>query len=337
MRKLTNFFKYNNAFILILGFLFLAAGSSFASETVRDAVIGQTIEETKGMDNSALLSADLNSLKQEMAISDVSEDEANYYITYSFSTFDIKDNAWQTQTKNQTLKVPKEALNGGKDLGLYVQSELAQIMDSQLVYLKDAQEREQKKGVTKIIQTTKYTGLKGLILNSETKELEGYEPVVEKTESSSSTADSSTFASSSSQTASSSSVATSSSSESSANSQSSISNFQSSSSSQFSSENDNSSSSSAGGAGSSSISSSESSSSSSSSLNQSSSAESSSSSESSYESSSSEAVSSSSSSSITSSSSSSSETSSSSSTTASESSSSVSSESSSSSSSSSSL
>ena len=180
MQKITNFFKYNNAFILILGALFLVAGSSFASETVRDAVIGQTIEETKGMDNSALLAANLNSLKQEMSIADVSEDETNYYVSYSFSTFDIKNNAWQNQTKNQTLKVPKDALNGGKDLGIYVQSELAQVIDGQLAYLKDSQEREQEKGVTKIIQTTKYTGLKGLVLNSETKELEGYEPVVKK-------------------------------------------------------------------------------------------------------------------------------------------------------------
>ena len=114
-----------------------------------------------------------------MSIADVSEDETNYYVSYSFSTFDIKNNAWQNQTKNQTLKVPKDALNGGKDLGIYVQSELAQVMDGQLAYLKDSQEREQEKGVTKIIQTTKYTGLKGLVLNFETKELEA-EPVVKK-------------------------------------------------------------------------------------------------------------------------------------------------------------
>jgi len=182
MQKIINFIKYNNGFMIILGIVFLGAGSSFASEKVRDAVIGQTIEEVKGMDNSALLSTDLNSLKQEMSIGDVSEDEDNYLISYTFSTFDIKDNIWQNQTKTQTLKVPKEALNGGKDLGLYVQSELAQVMDTQLAYLKDAQEREQKKGQTKIIKTTKYTGLKGLVLNSETKELEGYTPVMEKEE-----------------------------------------------------------------------------------------------------------------------------------------------------------
>lgn len=182
MQKITNFFKYNNAFVIILGALFLAAGSSFASETVRDAVIGQTIEEMSGMDNSALLSASLDSLKQEMSIADVSEDEESYYVVYSFSTFDIKDNSWQNQTKNQILKVPKDALNGGKDLGLYIQSELAQVMDGHLAYLKDAQEKEQKKGITKIVKTTKYTGLKGLVLNSETKELDGYEPVIKKEE-----------------------------------------------------------------------------------------------------------------------------------------------------------
>jgi len=183
--KLMNFLrfiKYNNAFLIILGIVFLAAGSSFASEKVRDTVIGQTIEEVKGVDNSALLAINLDSLKQEMSIADVAEDEDNYLVSYAFSTFDIKDNIWQNQTKTQTLKVPKDALKGGKDLGLYVQSELAQIMDNQLAYLKDAKEKEQKKGETKIVKTTKYTGLKGLVLNSETKELEGYEPVIKKEE-----------------------------------------------------------------------------------------------------------------------------------------------------------
>jgi len=182
MQKLIHFFKYNNAFLIILGFLFLAAGSSFASETVRDTVIGQKIEEIKGVDNTALLVANLGSLKQEIKINDVTEDEEGYNISYSFSTFDIKDNIWQNQTKTQGLRVPKDALKGGKDLGLHVQSELSQIIDSHLAYLKEAQEREQKKGETKIIQVTKYTGLKGLVLNSETKELEGYTPVMEKEE-----------------------------------------------------------------------------------------------------------------------------------------------------------
>lgn len=180
MQKLTNFVKYNNAFIIILGALFLVAGSSFASEKVRDVVIGQTVEEINGMDNSALLSADLKSLKQDLKIDDVSEDEESYYVVYSFSTFDVKDRVWKNIVKNQTLKVPKEALNGGKDLGLFVQSELSQVLDSHLAYLKDAQDKERKKGATKIVKTVKYTGLKGLVLNSETKELDGYEPVIKK-------------------------------------------------------------------------------------------------------------------------------------------------------------
>ncbi|MEK7150121.1 MAG: hypothetical protein AAB736_00780 [Patescibacteria group bacterium] len=63
MQKLINFIKYNNAFTIGIAAFLLVAGSSFASETVRDTVIGKTIEEVKGMDNSALLSASLDSLK----------------------------------------------------------------------------------------------------------------------------------------------------------------------------------------------------------------------------------------------------------------------------------
>lgn len=182
MRNLINFFRYDNAFIIILGVLFLATGGAFASERVRDAVIGEKVEELSGVDNSALLVVNLNSFKQKISITDVTEDEENYYVAYSFHTIDIKDNAWQDITKNQRLGVPKEALNGGKDLGLYVQSELAQVIDGQLAYLKDVQKKEQDKGQTKIIKTTKYTGLMGLVLDSATKELEGYEPVVRRVE-----------------------------------------------------------------------------------------------------------------------------------------------------------
>ena len=182
MQKLINFIKYNNAFTIGIAAFLLIAGSSFASETVRDTVIGKTIEEIQGVDNTALLAMNFDTFKQEMSIADVTEDEENYYVSYVFSTFDVKDYFWQNQNKTQTLKVSKDALKGGEDLGLYVQKELSQVMDAQLAYLKTAQEKEQKKGETKPIKTIKYTGLKGLVLNSETKELEGYEPVVKKVE-----------------------------------------------------------------------------------------------------------------------------------------------------------
>ena len=41
MQKLTNFIKYNNAFTIAIAAFLLIAGSSFASETVRDTVIGK--------------------------------------------------------------------------------------------------------------------------------------------------------------------------------------------------------------------------------------------------------------------------------------------------------
>ena len=64
------------------------------------------------MDNTALLAMNFDTFKQEMSIADVTEDEENYYVSYVFSTFDVKDYFWQNQNKTQTLKVSKDALKG---------------------------------------------------------------------------------------------------------------------------------------------------------------------------------------------------------------------------------
>ncbi|MDO8482481.1 MAG: hypothetical protein Q7S86_01520 [bacterium] len=180
MKNFIHFVKYNNTFVIILGLLFLSTGA-FASEKVRDAVIGQRIEEKSGVDNSAILATDLDSFKQNIAIKDVTESEENYFVTYDFNTMDIADNSWKPINKAGSFKVSKASL-GGADLGLYVQKQLAEVMDSQTVYLKKVQERELSLGRTQITETVTYTGLKGLVFDSETNKLEGYEPVVKTVE-----------------------------------------------------------------------------------------------------------------------------------------------------------
>jgi len=113
-----------------------------------------------------------------MQITNVLEDVENYYVDYEYNTLAIRDNAWQEITRTGTLTVSKQVLIG-QDLGLYVAEELGEIIDSQLAYLKEVQEIENKKGQTFVRQTVQYTALLGLILDPETRQLPGYEPVIQ--------------------------------------------------------------------------------------------------------------------------------------------------------------
>ena len=107
-----------------------------------------------------------DSFKQEMSIADVTEDEENYYISYVFSTFDVKDYFWQNQNKTQILKVSKNALKGGEDLGLYVQKELSQVMDPSLRILKPPKRKNKRKAKPNRLKQSNTPVLKGLVLNS---------------------------------------------------------------------------------------------------------------------------------------------------------------------------
>lgn len=181
LQKIINFIKYHNAFTIGLILVFVASGVILASDTVREATIGKTVVEQQGIDNSALLTADLGDFDFSMQINGVLEDNENYYVSYTYQSLAIVDNVWQLVTREGTLTVSKIAL-GDRDLGLYVAEELGEIVDSELAYLAEVQTAEEQKGQTFVQETTKYTGLIGMILNPATKELPGYEPVVKPPE-----------------------------------------------------------------------------------------------------------------------------------------------------------
>ncbi|MCG2692086.1 hypothetical protein L6272_04655 [Microgenomates group bacterium] len=71
---------------------------------------------------------------------------------------------------------------GSADLGIYATEEIGEVADNELAYLKEVQAAERAKGETKVVQTTDYSGLIGLVLNTKTKELPGYEPVIKPPE-----------------------------------------------------------------------------------------------------------------------------------------------------------
>ena len=186
LKKIAKFIKYNTLAAVIIAIAFVAVASAMADEETRNKVIGEEIVEKSGVDNTALLAADLDNFDMEMKITGAMEDppeieDGNYYIDYQYKTLAIKDNVWQEVLAKKQMVVSKKSL-AGRDLGLYVKEELGEIIDYQLAYLKKVQDSEAKKGRTVVLETTEYTGLIGMVLDTKTKELPGYEPVVKPAE-----------------------------------------------------------------------------------------------------------------------------------------------------------
>jgi len=175
--RVLNFIKYNNAFTILLVLFFLGFGISFAAEpAVRDSILSSQ-ETVISVDNSYLLSTDLNSYNFDLKISSITEDEKNYYATYSYQTIQIIDSVWQNKQIEKTLTVSKEVLEG-KDLGLYLAKQLGENITFELSYLQKVQQQEKEKGESQKIITTEYSGLIGKLLDTKQEVIEGYNPVI---------------------------------------------------------------------------------------------------------------------------------------------------------------
>ena len=176
-QKILHFIKYNNAFTIIFVICFFSFGIGFAaSPEMRDSVYSSE-ETVTSVDNSLIVSADLDNFNFNLRINSVTEDEKNYYATYSYQTLAIEDGIWQNKEIEKTLTVSKEAL-GGKDLGLYVAEELGENINYELSYLKRVQELEKEKGKSQKVITVEYSGLIGKLLNPKEEVIEGYSPVI---------------------------------------------------------------------------------------------------------------------------------------------------------------
>ena len=82
--------------------------SAMASEDIRNVIIGQEVVTEQGIDNSQLLSADLENFDINLKINNVLEDEENYYADYSFNTFGVKDNLGQPVVKPPVAEIVQE-------------------------------------------------------------------------------------------------------------------------------------------------------------------------------------------------------------------------------------
>jgi len=179
MQKIIQFIKSNNAFVIILGLIFASAAGALANEKSREAIVGKTVITRTGMDNTQIISADLENFDIGLKIKSVKEDDKFYYVNFDYNAIDAKDGVWQTVKKEKNINVSKIRL-GDMDLGLYLAEELKQLTEREMAYMKEVQSIEKSKGAQKQVESIEYTGLKGLVFNDETKEIAGYNPVKEK-------------------------------------------------------------------------------------------------------------------------------------------------------------
>ncbi len=174
MKKFFHFVKYNNFAVLLLFLVFLFGGAVFAQSDAGQEFIGQKQSKVEGVDNSALLSADLDSFDMDFKIEKIEKDDKYYYITYTYLDL-IKDkNVWSYQLLEKTRKV---SLSLREDLGKYMAEELKEFYHARIKKLKRAQKKARQTGEQKRVEIVEYSGLIGKVLNVGKKVFKNYEPI----------------------------------------------------------------------------------------------------------------------------------------------------------------
>jgi hypothetical protein len=171
MQKLFHFIKYNNATIIILAIVLILGGGALAAGPEN---IGQKQTSIEGVDNTALLAADLSSFNMDFKIENIEQDEKYYYVTYSFLDLALIDNAWQYQLSQKTQKISKKIK---EDIGVYMAKFMAKHHEARVRELSQEKSQTESQGVEKRVEVTEYSGLIGRTLNLAAAVFPGYEPV----------------------------------------------------------------------------------------------------------------------------------------------------------------
>ncbi len=186
--NIVKFIAYNNTVPIVLGILFLSSGLVFAAnDEVREFVVDSVYQAEQSLvsvDNSYIANKNLDVYSPKVNISNVTEDDDFYYVTYIFTTISLEDDVWQDVAQEKVMQVSKNALGKYVDLGVYVTEQLKQLVEREIAYLQEVQGIE-KKLVTNKVVATAYSGLVGQLIDDSTEELPGYtpqvfEPVVEE-------------------------------------------------------------------------------------------------------------------------------------------------------------
>ena len=170
-----HFLSYHNAVPIAVSVVLLGAGASFAA-TNPETIYSES-QTVLSIDNTYLVNKDLGSYSPRAQIVAVTEDVDTYYIEYVLYTIDLDDAVWKDVTRQQVMKVSKEALGPYRDLGVYVTGQLKENIEQEIRRLAETQEIE-KRNISQKIVATEYGGLIGKMLDTTTETLPGYTPVV---------------------------------------------------------------------------------------------------------------------------------------------------------------
>lgn len=171
--KFLRFLSYHNAVPVAISLMLLGAGGAYAAGNPEEILSAE--ETVLTIDNTYIVSKDLSSYTPRVEITGVTEDEENYYVSYNFSTIDLREYAWRDHTRQERMVVAKKGLEG--DLGLYVTGRLRDVISHERSYLAEVQAKE-RQAVTQQTVVTTYGGLVGRFLDATTETLPGYTPVI---------------------------------------------------------------------------------------------------------------------------------------------------------------
>lgn len=173
-QKILHFIKYNNLTVLLILAVFMAGAGVFAQTPTGEELIGIQEKKVEGIDNTLLMSADLDNFKMDFKIEKIEEDAKYYYVTYTYLDL-VKDaNAWQYSIQEKIKKVSKKVR---VDLGLYLANEFNEEYQAKIKDLKAEKAKAEEVGSEVRTEVVSYTGLVGQVLDLAGAVFPGYEPV----------------------------------------------------------------------------------------------------------------------------------------------------------------
>jgi len=174
LQKIVHFIKYNNAAVIILAVILILGGGALAAGP---ETIGEKQTRIEGVDNAALLAADLANFSMDFKIERIEADEKYYYATYSYLDLALADSAWQYQLNQRTQKISKKIK---EDPGAYLAKFLAKHYQARTRELKREKALAEAQGPEKRVEVIEYSGLIGRTLDLAAKVFPGYEPAVKR-------------------------------------------------------------------------------------------------------------------------------------------------------------
>lgn len=170
-----HFLSYHNAVPIAVSIVLLGAGASFAA-TNPETIYSES-QTVLSIDNTYLVNKNLGAYSPRAQIATVTEDTDTYYVEYVLYTIDLDDAVWKDVSRQQVMKVSKEALGPYRDLGVYVTGQLKENIEQEIRRLTETQEIE-RRNISQKIVATEYGGLIGKMLDTTTETLPGYTPVI---------------------------------------------------------------------------------------------------------------------------------------------------------------